>query len=78
MSHFIACRRVDDSFHITSLLFREVVHLHGVLKTIVFYQDTKFLSYFSKTLQGKLRMKLLLSTTCHSQTDGQTKVVIGH
>ena len=44
-------------------------------KTIVSDRDVKFMSYFWKTLWAKLGTKHLFSTTCHPQTDGQTKVV---
>jgi len=37
--------------------------------------NTKYLSYFWRTLWSKLGTKLLFSTTCHLQTDGQIEVV---
>ena len=75
MAHFILCHKTNDDTHVTGLFFKEIVRLYGIPRTTVSDIDVKFLSHFWKTLQSKLGTRLLYSTTCHPQTDGQMEVV---
>ena len=74
MAHFILCSKTLDDVYITKLFFKEVVCLHGLLKTIVSDWDVKFMSYFWRTLWRMLNMQLMFSSF-HLQIDGQREAI---
>ena len=52
---------------------KEIFHLHGIPKVIIYDRDPKFTGNFWKTLFKGLDTKLNFSTAYHLQTDGQTE-----
>ncbi|RDX72409.1 hypothetical protein CR513_48115, partial [Mucuna pruriens] len=74
MAHFIPCHKVDDPCYMANIFFREVVRLHGLPKIIILDRASKFLGHFWRIPWSKLNTKILFSTTCHPQIEGQTKV----
>jgi transposase InsO family protein len=53
----------------------QIVHLHGIPKTIISDRGAQFIARFWEQLQDALGTKLIRSSAYHPQTDGQTERV---
>ncbi|CAA7401516.1 unnamed protein product [Spirodela intermedia] len=58
MAHFVPCSKTSDASKVASLYFREIVHFHGLPKSIVLDHDIQFTSHFWRTLWNLLGTKL--------------------
>ena len=73
LPNMLAYKRNPQEIDVADLFFKEVVHLHGLPRIIIPNRDTKFLIHLWRTLWGRVGLKLLFSSTCYPQTDGQTR-----
>ncbi|GJZ00192.1 putative reverse transcriptase domain-containing protein [Tanacetum coccineum] len=61
---------------LTRLYLKEIVSRHGVPVSIISDRDSRFTSRFWQSLHKALGTHINMSTTYHSQTDGQSKRTI--
>ena len=75
-THFLAVRMTFALERLCRLYIREIVRLHGVPVSIVSDRDPRFTTHFWRSFQKAMGTRLIMSTTFHSQTDGQSERTI--
>lgn len=73
--HFIPLKHPFAATRVAQVILDNVVKLHGLPMTIVSDRDRIFTSSFWQALFTLMKTKLLLSSSYHPQTDGQTERV---
>ena len=73
--YFIALKRPLTTREVAEIFCREIVWLHGMPRSIVSNRDKLFISKFWQELFRLQKTNLCMSSTYHSQTDGQIEVL---
>jgi hypothetical protein len=76
VAHFIPMKQTSLATDLVPLYIKEVVRLHGVPKSIVSDQDSKFVSKFWQSLYKAMGTKIDMSVAFHPQMDGQSERTI--
>jgi hypothetical protein len=74
-AHFIAVHTTYSVQDYAELYIDQIVHPHGIPKTIVSDRSTQFVARFWEQLHESLGTRLIRSSSYHPQTDGQTERV---
>ena len=75
-AHFLAVWMTFTLERFCRLYIREIVRLYGVLVSIVSDRDMRFTAHFWRSFQKAMGTRLIMSTTFHPQTDGQSEKTI--
>jgi hypothetical protein len=70
MASFIACNKTSDAKNVANLLFKEVVRLYGLPKSIVSDRDTRFVGHFWRTFRKNIRTNIIFISSYHPHTNG--------
>lgn len=73
MVHYVPTTSTVTAFELAEIFINYVIRYHGVPKSILTDRDGRFTSRFWKALWKALGTTLLMSTSYHPQTDGQTE-----
>jgi transposase InsO family protein len=71
--HFIPVHTTYVAKKYAEIYLDQIIHLHGVPKTIISDRGAQFVSRFWEQLQNALGTKLIRSSAYHPQMDGQTE-----
>jgi hypothetical protein len=74
-AHFLPVHTTYTAKKYAKIYLDQIIHLHGVPKTIISDRGAQFIARFWEQLQSSLGTKLIRSSAYHPQTDGQTERV---
>jgi hypothetical protein len=74
-AHFIPVHTTYVAKKYAEIYLDQIVHLHGIPKTIISDRGAQFVARFWEQLLDALGTKLIRSSAYHPQTDGQTERV---
>jgi hypothetical protein len=75
VAHFLPVHTTYTAKKYAKVYLDQIIHLHGVPKTIISDRGAQFIARFWEQLQSSLGTKLIRSSAYHPQTDGQTERV---